>query len=217
MRAERVLELNPRHPLVVHLALLQQEDEGSEFTKDWANLLVDMAALSSGVPIAGDERLVHRVFDFMQLAGGDAPGLVRELEDDRELVELINPDVLDDEDEADAAEGHGWSGDPDSLDDLNLDYFEELDDFNISIAGAKSSGGQNIYDERGNLRDDVLMIDPSDAAKTRKALFKHMPPEKAQEMYDALFNADGKPKGSEGIGDDAPPDTGADTDSHDDL
>eukprot|EP01038_Epipyxis_sp_PR26KG_P009469 gene9469-12757_t len=48
MMAQKTLEINPRHPIVVELLKLAQEKPKEQSTKDLANLLFDTALLTSG-------------------------------------------------------------------------------------------------------------------------------------------------------------------------
>ena len=61
MAAQKTLELNPRHPIVVELNKLVQESPEEQSTKDMAFLLYDTALLASGFVHEDTEGLSGRV------------------------------------------------------------------------------------------------------------------------------------------------------------
>jgi HSP90 family molecular chaperone len=64
MMAKKVMEINPRHPIIAQLAKLSKDDP--EFAKDLAWLLFDVARLNSGFDIDSPTVFGSRVFRLMQ-------------------------------------------------------------------------------------------------------------------------------------------------------
>jgi len=64
----KVLELNPKHPIVLELNRLVQADEEPAKAKDVAQLLIDTAAISSGYSIDQPNEFVARVHRMISLS-----------------------------------------------------------------------------------------------------------------------------------------------------
>eukprot|EP00967_Tisochrysis_lutea_P098339 scaffold145130_cov31-Tisochrysis_lutea.AAC.3 len=65
------LEINPNHPAVLKLKQMVAEDKESASTRDYATLLYDVAAVSSGYEVADPSGFASRVVRLM--IGEDAP------------------------------------------------------------------------------------------------------------------------------------------------
>lgn len=92
MMATKTLELNPRHPIIIKLNKLVQEDGKSETVKDMANLLYDTALLASGFQHDNTDEFTHRMYRTI------ASGLdVRNHELEDEMV--IEPEEEEEEEE----------------------------------------------------------------------------------------------------------------------
>jgi molecular chaperone HtpG len=61
---KRILEVNPRHPLIRNLGELWQRDPASSHIALWAEMLYDQAQLSEGV-VDDPARLVRRIHDLL--------------------------------------------------------------------------------------------------------------------------------------------------------
>jgi hypothetical protein len=70
------LEINPRHPAVLKLKRMVEEEKEAAATKDFACLLFDVAAVSSGYEIKDPADFAKRVVSLM------AEGVVMEMEDE---------------------------------------------------------------------------------------------------------------------------------------
>mmetsp|Transcript_35524 Transcript_35524/g.55842 ORF Transcript_35524/g.55842 Transcript_35524/m.55842 type:complete len:794 (+) Transcript_35524:93-2474(+) len=105
MKAQRTMEINPRHPIVAELNALCQEDPEDQKTKDYAWLLYDTALMSSGfIQDEVDEfseRLGRVLAASMQLESLD---LLEEVEIEMEEEEEDEDDEEEDLDDDD--EGH---------------------------------------------------------------------------------------------------------------
>ncbi len=62
MQAAKTLELNPRHPIVIHLNQLVAESPDKQSTKDLAFLLLDTALLTSGFQHEETEDFAGRMY-----------------------------------------------------------------------------------------------------------------------------------------------------------
>jgi len=68
---KRILELNPKHPIVKNLHALAKREPGSEKVKDWSELLLDQALLAEGV-VQDPAKLVRRIQDLLTQVSGAA-------------------------------------------------------------------------------------------------------------------------------------------------
>ena len=88
MAAQRTLELNPRHPIVVELNRLVVEAPSEESTKDLAYLLYDTALLASGFIQDDTEGFSNRMYRTMASSLNiKSLDLVEETEDEEEEQE----------------------------------------------------------------------------------------------------------------------------------
>ncbi|MBN1209395.1 MAG: molecular chaperone HtpG [Myxococcaceae bacterium] len=60
-RAKRILEVNPGHPVIAHLARLHERDAKSEQVTEWVELLHDQALLTEGSPLEDPNRFAKRM------------------------------------------------------------------------------------------------------------------------------------------------------------
>jgi heat shock protein beta len=107
MSAQRVLELNPRHPLIIELGNAVEESPDDERTQDLAWLLYDTALMSSGFTQDDLELFTARMYRTMASSlNVQSMDLVDEIE--VELDEEEEEDVADDLDAAapDAGDDH---------------------------------------------------------------------------------------------------------------
>jgi heat shock protein 90kDa beta len=68
MGGRRVLEINPRHPLVQHIKALVEADEDSEDARSMARVMYQTALLESGLDLPSTKGFATRVYDLMQQA-----------------------------------------------------------------------------------------------------------------------------------------------------
>jgi molecular chaperone HtpG len=67
---KRILELNPKHPLIARLKSEHDREASSERLKEWIEMLYDQALLTEGSPLPDPGRFAARVASLMQTAGG---------------------------------------------------------------------------------------------------------------------------------------------------
>ena len=97
MAAQRTLELNPRHPIVVELNRLVVESPSEESTRDLAYLLYDTALLASGFAQDDTDGFSERMYRTMASSLNiKSLKLVEEIEDDEEEEEATSSKVEDD-------------------------------------------------------------------------------------------------------------------------
>ena len=97
MAAQRTLELNPRHPIVVELNRLVVESPSEESTRDLAYLLYDTALLTSGFAQDDTDGFSDRMYRTMASSLNiKSLKLVEEIEDDEEEEDTGNSKVEDD-------------------------------------------------------------------------------------------------------------------------
>lgn len=88
MAAQRTLELNPRHPIVVELNKLVVDAPSEESTKDLAYLLYDSALMTSGFMQDDVESFADRMYRIMASSLNiQSLELLEEIEDDDEEEE----------------------------------------------------------------------------------------------------------------------------------
>ena len=88
MAAQRTLELNPRHPIVVELNRLVTENSSDDYVKDLAFLLYDTALLASGFAQDDTDGFSDRMYRTMAASLNiKSLKLVEELEIDEEEEE----------------------------------------------------------------------------------------------------------------------------------
>ena len=66
MRSRKIMQVNPRHPLIVNLKNLVEEDAESEVARDYANLLFDSALMNSGFMIDEPNAFATRLYSLMK-------------------------------------------------------------------------------------------------------------------------------------------------------
>lgn len=66
MMGKKILEVNPRHPIVTQLKNKVEEGSDDEETKDLANVLYDTALLNSGFDMEKPENFASRMYRLMQ-------------------------------------------------------------------------------------------------------------------------------------------------------
>ncbi len=67
---KRILELNPKHPLVQRLESERARDAQSDRLKEWVEMLYDQALLTEGSPLPDPARFAARVASLMQGSAG---------------------------------------------------------------------------------------------------------------------------------------------------
>ena len=66
--AQRILELNPTHPLVEGLRTVSERDPASPQVSEWIEVLYDQALLTEGTPIDDPQRFARRLTTLLQHA-----------------------------------------------------------------------------------------------------------------------------------------------------
>jgi molecular chaperone HtpG len=66
---KRILEINPEHALIKHLAQTHETDAESAQLKEWVELLYEQALLAEGSPIQDPNRFARRVISLMEQVG----------------------------------------------------------------------------------------------------------------------------------------------------
>lgn len=84
MPPQRVLEINPRHPIIVQLNALVESSPDEQSTKDLANLLYDTALLSSGFAQDDVEGFAERMY---RMIGSELDVVSMDLEAEIEVPE----------------------------------------------------------------------------------------------------------------------------------
>jgi len=93
MASTKIMELNPRHPIVVKLNKLAQEAPTEEHTKDLAWLLYDAALTNSGFAMDDVDHFATRVYRVMKSTMGlESMDLIEEVE-----VPVDEPEKKEDE------------------------------------------------------------------------------------------------------------------------
>ena len=66
MRSHKIMEVNPRHPIIVNLKNLVEEDPESDVARDFANLLYDSSLMNSGFMIEEPNTFATRLYSLMK-------------------------------------------------------------------------------------------------------------------------------------------------------
>ena len=66
MKAHKIMEINPRHPIISNLRNLADEDPESDVARDFANLLYDSALMNSGFLIEEPNEFASRLYTLMK-------------------------------------------------------------------------------------------------------------------------------------------------------
>ena len=66
MKAHKIMEVNPRHPIISHLLAMVEEDAESDVVRDYANLLYDSALMNSGFMIDEPNEFATRLYTLMR-------------------------------------------------------------------------------------------------------------------------------------------------------
>ena len=66
MKAHKIMEINPRHPIISNLRSLVDEDPESDVARDFANLLYDSALMNSGFMIEEPNDFADRLYTLMK-------------------------------------------------------------------------------------------------------------------------------------------------------
>lgn len=66
MKARKIMEINPRHPIISNLRNLVDEDPESDVARDFANLLYDSALMNSGFIIDEPNEFATRLYTLMK-------------------------------------------------------------------------------------------------------------------------------------------------------
>lgn len=134
-RATKVVEINPRHPIIKKLRARVEEDKESEETKDYANVLYDMALIQSGFSIEASDvsdyssRLERVVRDGLQVSADEEVEAMPEFADDEE-------DDMDEDDEDDDDEEEELLDDDDEVEtDDDEDAGDDAEDADEEASG----------------------------------------------------------------------------------
>lgn len=68
MGGRRILEINPRHPIIQHIKDLADHNEDSEDAKAMAHVMYETALLESGMEVPSTKNFARRVYGMMQRA-----------------------------------------------------------------------------------------------------------------------------------------------------
>ena len=98
MRSRKIMQVNPRHPLIVNLKNLVEEDAESEVARDYANLLFDSSLMNSGFMIEEPNAFATRLYSLMK-ESLQIDSL--ELEPEIEIEEEEAPEETEEEEEDD--------------------------------------------------------------------------------------------------------------------
>ena len=98
MRSRKIMQVNPRHPLIVNLKNLVEEDAESEVARDYANLLFDSSLMNSGFMIEEPNAFANRLYSLMK-ESLQIDSL--ELEPEIEIEEEEAPEETEEEEEDD--------------------------------------------------------------------------------------------------------------------
>ena len=66
MKARKIMEINPRHPIISNLRTLVDADPESDVARDFANLLYDSALMNSGFIIEEPNEFATRLYTLMK-------------------------------------------------------------------------------------------------------------------------------------------------------
>ena len=66
MRSRKIMEINPRHPIITNLKNLVEEDPESDVARDFANLLYDSSLMNSGFMIDDVNDFAGRLYALMK-------------------------------------------------------------------------------------------------------------------------------------------------------
>jgi len=108
MSGRKTLEVNPNHPVIIHLLEQVKQDKDDSTALDTAQVLFQTAVIESGYDIADPSFLVNRVYRLMSKELGvdpDAP--IKEVEVPEEEEEVEEEEEEEDEEEEDEEEDSG--------------------------------------------------------------------------------------------------------------
>merc|ERR1739848_337249 len=118
MSGRKTLEVNPNHPVVVHLLSKVKEDKEDEAALDTAQVLFQSALIESGYEIADPSALVNRVYRLMSKELGvdpDAPIKEVEVPEEEEEAEEEEKDDADGDDAEEKDDADEEKGDKEEL------------------------------------------------------------------------------------------------------
>jgi len=95
VNAKKILEVNPRHPIIKHLLTIVQNDEQSSTTEDLVRMLYDTASLTSGYTLEDPQSLAGRLNKLVASSLGVDPS------------EVVDEEVFEGEEEEGKVEGGG--------------------------------------------------------------------------------------------------------------
>lgn len=101
MRGKRVLEINPRHPIIKELRERVATDPEDDGVKQTARLMYQTALFESGFLLDDPKDFASRVYDSVKSSLSISPDAAVEEEDDAEEVETETKDDSSSKDEAD--------------------------------------------------------------------------------------------------------------------
>mmetsp|Transcript_16068 Transcript_16068/g.22886 ORF Transcript_16068/g.22886 Transcript_16068/m.22886 type:complete len:744 (+) Transcript_16068:152-2383(+) len=88
---QAILEINPNHPIITDLDIMVKDNKDSEETKNFANLIYDVASMTSGYEISDAGEFATRVMSLMT---------TKAKQDVVQEVEIVNEEKSDNEAEA---------------------------------------------------------------------------------------------------------------------
>ena len=105
LKSHKIMEINPRHPIISGLQKMADEDPESDVARDFANLLYDSALMNSGFMIDEPNEFATRLYSLMKESLQlDSLDLEPEIEVPEEPEEA-NEDGEEEEEEEEESEG----------------------------------------------------------------------------------------------------------------
>ncbi|KAH7287414.1 hypothetical protein KP509_32G055000 [Ceratopteris richardii] len=131
MRGKRVLEINPRHPIIKELRDRVSQDSEDKITQQTAKLIYQTALLESGFILDDPKDFASQVYSVMKTTLNVSPDAVVDEEDETEEVE----EAPEDGKKAEASEGsnEGTSDDFSSDEPTIKEVDEEEDRYNDEL------------------------------------------------------------------------------------
>jgi len=84
MKSQRILEINPRHPIIVELNRRVKENDKDPVANDLADILYDTASLHSGFMVEDAPGFANRIHRMMKLSLNLDVGAEAEIEEEEE-------------------------------------------------------------------------------------------------------------------------------------
>ncbi|KAK8791810.1 hypothetical protein WA158_005187 [Blastocystis sp. Blastoise] len=130
MQAKKILEINPRHPIIIELNNMVKADAEDETAKAFANLLFDSSLMNSGFMITEPEAFAKRVYSMMQKGMNiDSLDLAPEIEvtkdEEEEETTTAAPEAPETPEAPKAQEGQEIHFDSSNAEQMSEEEFQE--------------------------------------------------------------------------------------------